>query len=313
MKAVRIRLTQSQANYRKAETIDNKMTYPLPPLSTVIGAIHNACGYDVYHKMDVSVQGKYGSLQRETYTDYAFLNSTMNDRGILVKLKNSTSLSTAYEVAAKANAQGADFDKEDKITVINRALLDEYQSIRIKRRQLDQQKKCNLDIDVGELKKQLDMQYSQFASLTTSLKYYEVLYDVELIIHIVSDEKTMQDIYDHVYDIRSIGRSEDFVDVTDVEIVELSETLKNIINPLSGYLSCEAVEQDAVALTEKDVGIRAKGTKYYMSKEYQKINNQRIYNKKWVLYTSNYGIDTGCEPGGQYGIYHDGQYIVSLL
>lgn len=48
MKALRIILTQSSANYRKEEAIDNKMTYPLPPFSTVIGALHNACNYSTY-------------------------------------------------------------------------------------------------------------------------------------------------------------------------------------------------------------------------------------------------------------------------
>ena len=44
MKALRIVLTQSSANYKKEETVRNKMTYPLPPFSTIIGAIHSACG-----------------------------------------------------------------------------------------------------------------------------------------------------------------------------------------------------------------------------------------------------------------------------
>ena len=44
MKCLRIKLTQSSANYRREETVTNKMTYPLPPMSTVIGALHNACG-----------------------------------------------------------------------------------------------------------------------------------------------------------------------------------------------------------------------------------------------------------------------------
>lgn len=43
----------------KPETIDNKMTYPLPPFSTIIGAIHKACGYQTYHPMDISIQGDY--------------------------------------------------------------------------------------------------------------------------------------------------------------------------------------------------------------------------------------------------------------
>ena len=55
MKALRIRLTQTSANYRREETIDNRMTYPLPPYSTVIGAIHKACGFTSYHPMDISI------------------------------------------------------------------------------------------------------------------------------------------------------------------------------------------------------------------------------------------------------------------
>ena len=121
MKAIRIELTQNQANYRKEETIENKMTYPLPPMSTVIGAIHKACGFKTYRPMDISIQGSYGSMQRETYKDYAFLNSTMNDRGILVKMRNPKSLSTAYDVIAEACAQNADFEKEIKIKEIGRA------------------------------------------------------------------------------------------------------------------------------------------------------------------------------------------------
>ena len=61
MKAIRLHLKQNSANYRREETINCRMTYPLPPYSTVIGAIHKACGYTDYHTMKVSIQGKYGS------------------------------------------------------------------------------------------------------------------------------------------------------------------------------------------------------------------------------------------------------------
>lgn len=37
--------------------------------------------------MDISIQGKFESMHKEPYTDYCFLNSTMDDRGILVKMK----------------------------------------------------------------------------------------------------------------------------------------------------------------------------------------------------------------------------------
>ena len=96
MKCLRIKLTQSSANYRREETVTNKMTYPLPPFSTVIGALHNACGYTETHPMDVSIQGRFESMGKKAYTDYCFLNSTMDDRGILVKMYDSEKLSKAY-------------------------------------------------------------------------------------------------------------------------------------------------------------------------------------------------------------------------
>ena len=37
MKALRLILHQTSANYKREETVENKMTYPLPPVSTVIG------------------------------------------------------------------------------------------------------------------------------------------------------------------------------------------------------------------------------------------------------------------------------------
>ena len=48
MKVLRIHLRQTSANYRKEETIENKMTYPLPPFSKVIGALHQAAKLKEY-------------------------------------------------------------------------------------------------------------------------------------------------------------------------------------------------------------------------------------------------------------------------
>ncbi|MDO4943557.1 MAG: CRISPR-associated protein Cas5, partial [Lachnospiraceae bacterium] len=83
MKALRLIIHQNSANYKKEETVDNKMTYPLPPISTIIGALHSICGYQEYKEMGISIQGKYESMHREPYTDYCFLNSLQDDRGIL--------------------------------------------------------------------------------------------------------------------------------------------------------------------------------------------------------------------------------------
>lgn len=98
MKAIRLHIKQNSANYKKEETVQNRMTFPLPPYSTVIGAIHKACGYTSYHPMQVSVQGKYGSLKTKMYKDDCFLNSLNDDRNLLVKMKNPDMLSSAYQV-----------------------------------------------------------------------------------------------------------------------------------------------------------------------------------------------------------------------
>ena len=131
MKALRIVLHQDSANYKKEETLDNKMTYPLPPISTIIGALHSACNYKEYHPMDISIQGKFESMHKEPYTDYCFLNSTMDDRGILVKMKNEDFLSKAFDKVAKpTKSQGSSFRNGNTIQVYNKELLDEYRSLK---------------------------------------------------------------------------------------------------------------------------------------------------------------------------------------
>lgn len=145
MKALRIVLTQSSANYKKEETIDNKMTYPLPPISTIIGAIHNACGYKDYHPMDISVQGKFESMHKEPYTDYCFLNSVMDDRGILIKMRNESLLSNAFDkVASAKKSQGNSFRKGITIQVYNEELLKEYSDLKDLNDKIAHYKKMNL-------------------------------------------------------------------------------------------------------------------------------------------------------------------------
>ena len=110
--AIRFILHQSSANYRKPETYENKMTYPLPPFSTVIGAIHKACGYTSTHKMDVSIQGRYASMGRRLYRDLNFMNSTFDDRGILVKMTNESMLSTAFGQRCRKSRRGKKAGKQ---------------------------------------------------------------------------------------------------------------------------------------------------------------------------------------------------------
>lgn len=73
-KAIRLRLYQNMANYKKPTSFQLKETYPLPPYSTIIGLVHNLCGYKEYSAMEVSVQGKYNSKTNDLYTRYEFKN-----------------------------------------------------------------------------------------------------------------------------------------------------------------------------------------------------------------------------------------------
>lgn len=337
MRALRIHLTQSSANYRKEETIINKMTYPLPPLSTIIGAIHNACNFKEYHEMDISVQGDYKTMGKEVYRDQAYLNTTFDDRGILVKMANSDCLANAFVKVATSLKQGSSFKSGKDITVHNDALLQEYRELKELKEKIDLYKKetatpkmteiknmrkelankkkaldkstdeyKEIDNKDKELKSELDKitnelkeyeqknytePYSQFRTLNGSIKYYEVLYDIELYIHISADDDTLQKIYDNIYNLTSLGRSEDFVDVKSAEFVELSKPDKEYTSGnMHAYISEECIENEHVFIT-RNSNHGSKGTKYYICKNYEIKDQKRIFNKKKLYYISQYAVD----------------------
>nr|WP_164917168.1 CRISPR-associated protein Cas5 [Clostridium sp. JN-9] len=74
MKGIRLRLWQDMVNYKKPTSFQIKETYPLPPYSTIIGMVHNLCGYEEYKPMNISVQGKHFSKVNDLYTRYEFKN-----------------------------------------------------------------------------------------------------------------------------------------------------------------------------------------------------------------------------------------------
>ncbi|MGB3368506.1 MAG: CRISPR-associated protein Cas5 [Acidaminobacteraceae bacterium] len=360
MKALRIHLKQNQASYKKPETIDNKMTYPLPPFSTVIGALHDACRFTEYKKMDISIQGKYGACQMRPYTDHCFLNSTQDDRGILVRLKKSEFLSKAFDKVAEAKkSQGSSFENEITIDVISREYLSEYQDLKINKKLLNDIKKNDIEIaknaiDIEKkkikeeqkkhekksdeyiklkdsmrildlkkkkiekdykdrVKNEWELPYSRFKTLTTSLKYYEVLTDVELLLHIrCDDENDLYEILESVYNIRSIGRSEDFVDIISADLVDLSKNFEadEICSAYSSYIDWESVDEELIFLAEKE-GIETRGTTYYMNKNYEIVDKKRVFNKKKVVYTSDYFIGE-CSDNTFVDDYNGEKYIVNF-
>jgi CRISPR-associated protein Cas5t len=86
IKAIRLKLYQNMANYKKPTSFQLKETYPLPPYSTVIGMIHSACGFEEYNDMEISIQGNHYSKINDLYTRYEFAGSTFEDGRHTVKL-----------------------------------------------------------------------------------------------------------------------------------------------------------------------------------------------------------------------------------
>ena len=72
MKVIRINIYQNMCNFKETLTFDNKNSYPLPPYSTIIGMIHNACDFKEYKPMKISVQGKFQSKIVNLSHNYTF-------------------------------------------------------------------------------------------------------------------------------------------------------------------------------------------------------------------------------------------------
>ena len=332
MKAIRLHIKQSRANYRREETVNCRMTHPLPPYSTVIGAIHNACSYKEYHPMYVSIQGKYSSLRRKMFKEDCFLNSLQNDRGILVKMYCKDALCSAYTVVASAiKAQGNDFEKGITINVANEALLEEYRSLKRLSKKIDDVSKHikehktksktkeykafikRLESMVKNFKEEkYTKPYSQFRTLTKAPKYYEMLYEVELMIHIVSDEETMSDIMANIDNLTSLGRAEDFVEIVSAEETELSEKYESeeyddyYINgensDMLAYIPLVIIE--GLDLAGNHQGVKKQGTKYLINKNYViDESKKRIFQKIPVLCSSDYNID-GASDGVLFDTYN---------
>jgi CRISPR-associated protein cas5 len=316
MEVLRIVLKQSSANYRKAGTIDNKMSYPLPIPATIIGALHNACGYKDYHSMDISIQGNYEAISKDMYKNITTLN-TVSDRGTLVKMVAPNTISNAYIEVAEAVDDNANFITEKNIKIKNKELLEEFKNLKLLKEKLDSEKKVKLEefkrkkeefkAVKDELKrirteeknykeefKKLENEnytkpYSQFRSIVKKPMFYELLNNIFLILHIKSDEQTLKDIENNIFNLQSIGRSEDFVEVIECKIVELQE-FDNEVKSAEGltmYLNYNDFQEEKIFNLDVDGNIIKRGTKYYLDKNYKIINLKREFEKTLAIY-SNY-------------------------
>lgn len=227
MKAIRLKLYQSMVNYKKPTSFQLKETYPLPPYSTIIGMVHNLCQYEEYHKMDISVQGKYFSKVNDLYTRYEFKNGMRFDK-------------TRHQIKVK---------------------------------------------DFG---------------ISRGIGTSELLVDVELLIHIIPKDQTLVKEIEKAFlyprEYPSLGRREDLVTIEEVKVVDIKreELMEDIYldEDLVAYVPIQLLKDEVILLTEANNGIRSRGTRYKINKNYELIEygkNKvfRQWNKVDVLYTSN--------------------------
>ena len=303
MKVLRIILAQSSANYRKAGTIDNKMTYPLPIPATIIGALHNICGYTDYHSMDISIQGNYESISKDMYKNITVLNS-ISDRGTLVKMVAPETISNAYIEIATAAEDNANFITEKNIRVKNRELLEEFKNLKLLKEKLDSEKKLKLE----EFKRRKEefkkfeeesflKPYSQFRTIVKKPMFYELLNNIFLILHIKSDEKTLKDIEENIYNLQSIGRSEDFVEVIECKMIELQEFDKEVKSAegLTAYLNYNDFLNEKIFNLDIDGSVVKSGTKYYLDKYYKIVDSKREFKKALALYSNYFSANKSSE------------------
>lgn len=323
MKVLRIVLKQSSANYRKAGTIDNKTTYPLPIPATIIGALHNICGYTDYHSMHISIQGNYESISKDMYKNITVLNS-ISDRGTLVKMIAPNTISNAYIEVATATEDNCNFITEKNIKVKNRELLEEFKNLKVLKEKLDKENKIKTEefkirkkelSDKDELKKirieekkykeefkkfeeeNYSKPYSQFRTIVKKPMFCELLNGIFLILHIKSDEQTLKDIENNIFNLQSLGRSEDFVEVVECKIVELQEFDREVKSAegLSTYLNYNDFQEEKIFNLDIDGNAVKSGTKYYLDKSYQIVDRKREFKKVIALYSNYFSANTSSE------------------
>ena len=78
----------------------------------------------------------------------------------------------------------------------------------------------------NKYKTEYDDLQKHFKTLVKKPSMQEVLYDVELVIHVKTDDETSKDILENIQNFVSLGRSEDFIELIEAKETEvITETL----------------------------------------------------------------------------------------
>ena len=109
------------------------------------------------------------------------------------------------------------------------------------------------------------------------------------------------------------------VDIRQAKVIDLVETGNiSATSEYSAYIDSEALKLDEETDERKVYPykirnrVKANGTRYYLNKNYELKDGKRIFEKKSVVYISQYGIDK--IGNGIYLDQEDGKnYIVNFL
>lgn len=131
----------------------------------------------------------------------------------------------------------------------------------------------------------------------------ELLVDVELLIHIIPEDQNLVEEIEKAFlyprEYPSLGRREDIVKIDEVKVVDIfEEELDEDIelgSDFAAYIPIDMLENELIVLDGGGDGIRNRGTRYKITKDYELINHGtvkspkifRVWNKVDVLYSSN--------------------------
>lgn len=155
---------------------------------------------------------------------------------------------------------------------------------------------------------------SHFRTLTKGPQGWEVLYDVELVIHVLAADEVLDDILRNRNNLTSLGRSEDFVEITEMKLVEITDEFEDEYFLEDGYMIYANLERVENRTYIKHSG-RKKilGTVFDICKNYCVENGTRVFNKISCVCTSNIGVDSDSSESGVYLDKNDGKaYLVDL-
>lgn len=256
MELIKIKVTQETGHYRVPETLANRLTFPLPPYSTIIGAINNICGFTEYKPMQISITGSNKGVEERVYTHHEWLNSPLDDRGDLYYMQG-----VKPTLVSESLSQGS-FHRKRQLSRLHREDL---------------------------LEKFIKEGSPGFASKVTSLKRYQLLKQLKLIIHIHSDAETMASIESNVESLVHLGRAEDFVGDIICTRVSAGPPPKEEEIETGAWVPFSLIGSGEV-ITFKD-----KGTRYQIPKEYQTVKGRREFNFIDVAYLTDFIVEEESE------------------